>query len=368
MPAINQAKKIIELVSLRAGIPLWIWGPTGVGKSSIVRQVAETNNIEFRDFRLSQIESSDLRGLPYRKNGRTVFLPPVDMPGHSDGQGILFLDELNRAQDDVIQAAFQLVLDRRIGEYRLPEKWVVITAGNFGDDYDVKLPDPALANRFCHIIIHVNSEYKGEWESYIRGKDYDAHSASAIIHYVNLSSGKSLLSLSQQHQQIEELCKPTPRTWELLLSIISCMRPEEMDNEILFPVSAGFIGIKEAAGFCKELTAYLKGMKTIIPEDLINAKDFKEILPKLNLLSRATISVFWHSLVEYCKNYGPNGDCKKNLVEFVKYLIDSEDNAGVDEATAFCKAIAESDRCDEFTKILSMDDDLYKRMHAVFNS
>lgn len=144
-------------ICFEAGVTPFLWGHRGVGKSSLFREIAEERGWGFIDLRCSQLEAADLRGLPERSaDGRTRFLPPADLPiGDWDdaeaarqigpppaentglrergeflrrsrraeprrARGILLLDELNRAPDDVLQAAFQLILDRAVGEYALP--------------------------------------------------------------------------------------------------------------------------------------------------------------------------------------------------------------------------------------------------------
>jgi hypothetical protein len=127
-----------------------IWGPPGVGKSSIVGQVAEGNNLRFVDVRLSQLAPTDLRGLPVAVEGVSTWFPPEFLP--RDGSGILFLDELNMAAPTMQGVAQQLVLDRRVGSYVLPDGWFVWAAGNRKQDRASVFEMPApLANRFLHI-------------------------------------------------------------------------------------------------------------------------------------------------------------------------------------------------------------------------
>ncbi len=127
-----------------------IWGPPGVGKSSIVSQVAEANGLRFVDVRLSQLAPTDLRGLPVAVEGTSTWFPPEFLP--RDGHGILFLDELNMAAPTMQGVAQQLVLDRRVGSYVLPDGWFVWAAGNRKQDRASVFEMPApLANRFLHV-------------------------------------------------------------------------------------------------------------------------------------------------------------------------------------------------------------------------
>jgi MoxR-like ATPase len=96
-----------------------VWGPPGIGKSSIVQQLAQENDFDFVDLRLSQLAPTDLRGLPVAEAGLSKWYPPEFLP--QEGRGILFLDELNMAPPALQGVAQQLILDRQIGSYRLPE-------------------------------------------------------------------------------------------------------------------------------------------------------------------------------------------------------------------------------------------------------
>src|SRR6516164_2556822 len=109
-------------------VPLHIWGACGIGKSQIVNQVADDLGFEFLDVRAVQLDPVDLRGLPRIAADQTEWVPPRFLP--TSGKGILFLDELTSAPQMTQASCYQLVLDRRLGEYQLPDDWVVIAAGN----------------------------------------------------------------------------------------------------------------------------------------------------------------------------------------------------------------------------------------------
>jgi len=139
--------------------PLFIHGSPGIGKSYIVADVAEKNGLELVDVRLSQMDPVDLRGVPSIKEEQTVWMPPVFFPKEKDSKGILFLDELNSAPPSVQAAIYQLVLNRKMGEYELPSGWRIICAGNRVSDRGVvfRLPTP-LANRMVHL--HVEAYFE----------------------------------------------------------------------------------------------------------------------------------------------------------------------------------------------------------------
>jgi hypothetical protein len=123
----------------------------GVGKSSVVKQCAEEMNGQFYDVRLSQCEVGDIKGLPYRDGNKVLFAKPEWFPTDPNSKGILFFDELNRASKDVLQAVFEICLDRRLDGVKIPDGWKIVSAVNSDDDYDVIELDPALADRWFHI-------------------------------------------------------------------------------------------------------------------------------------------------------------------------------------------------------------------------
>lgn len=141
-----------SLVSKNLKISTMIWGPPGIGKSSIVAQITRSHKIDFVDVRLSQLAPTDLRGLPVAEDGVSKWFPPEFLP--KSGKGILFLDELNMAPPAMQGVAQQLILDRRVGSYIVPEGWYIWAAGNRKEDranvFDMPAP---LANRFLHLQV-----------------------------------------------------------------------------------------------------------------------------------------------------------------------------------------------------------------------
>ncbi|MET0183025.1 MAG: AAA family ATPase [Caulobacterales bacterium] len=155
--------------------PAMLWGPPGVGKSDIVAQLAAAErqargNDEkaygFIDQRLTTLESVDLRGLPFIHDGKAVWANPDILPNADrDGkEGILFLDEINAAPASTQAACYQLILNRRVGDYRLPQGWRIVAAGNRQKDRASanKMPS-ALGNRFAHIHCVADVETWCNW-------------------------------------------------------------------------------------------------------------------------------------------------------------------------------------------------------------
>ena len=153
--------------------PVMLWGPPGVGKSQMVAQVAARHEAPLIDIRLSQMEPSDLRGIPFLKDEIVDWAIPAMLPDvkRHGVEGILFLDEITSAPPSVSAAAYQLILDRRLGEYEVPDQWAIIAAGNRQGDRGVTYTMPApLANRFSHYEVDVNLDDWVAW-AYANGID-----------------------------------------------------------------------------------------------------------------------------------------------------------------------------------------------------
>jgi MoxR-like ATPase len=143
-----------RLVRNRIKLSTMIWGPPGIGKSSIVQQTAAAHKIDCIDVRLSQLAPTDLRGLPVADKANHVsrWYPPEFLP--SKGRGVLFLDEINLAPPTMQGMAQQLILDRRVGSYEVPDGWLIWAAGNRKEDRAIVFDMPApLANRFIHLEV-----------------------------------------------------------------------------------------------------------------------------------------------------------------------------------------------------------------------
>lgn len=158
---------LATIVETGSNLSTMIWGPPGIGKSSIVREVAQAFGLEVRDVRLSQLGPTDLRGLPAARSandGAEImrFLPPDFLP--RSGKGIIFLDEINLAPPVMMGMAQQLLLDRRVGDYMVPEGWFVWAAGNRREDKAAvsAMPSP-VANRMVHLDLIPDGE---DWALY----------------------------------------------------------------------------------------------------------------------------------------------------------------------------------------------------------
>jgi len=150
-----------------------LWGPPGVGKSQIIAGIAVRHRVPLLDIRLAQMEPTDLRGIPFRDGKHVVWSVPAQLPDvdrHGE-QGILFLDEITSAVPTVTAAAYQLILDRRLGEYAVPPGWAIFAAGNRQGDRGVTYQMPApLANRFTHYELEADLDDWIQW-AHRRGID-----------------------------------------------------------------------------------------------------------------------------------------------------------------------------------------------------
>ena len=157
-----QARKSI-LRAFTKKRPLFLWGPPGIGKSELVESITNELGGCMIDLRLGQMEPTDIRGIPFynKDTGKMDWAPPVEMPDDELASQypvvVLFLDEMNSAPASVQSAAYQLILNRRIGKYRLPDNVVMVAAGNRESDKGVtfRMPTP-LANRFVHQEMRVD--------------------------------------------------------------------------------------------------------------------------------------------------------------------------------------------------------------------
>lgn len=197
-----------EFSSADAGhhTPVMIWGPPGVGKSQVIAQVASRHRVPIIDIRLSQLEPSDLRGIPFRVGEHVEWAVPSMLPdGSRHGPtGLLFLDEITSAPPSVSAAAYQLILDRRLGAYEIPNGWAIFAAGNRQGDRGVTYTMPApLANRFTHFEFEVNLDDWVAW-AYANGID------ERIIGFLRFRP-ELLFEFDPAHNPV---AFPSPRSWE----------------------------------------------------------------------------------------------------------------------------------------------------------
>ena len=196
-----------KLVRNDAFLSVMMWGPPGIGKSSIVHQIADQRDVDVVDVRLSQLAPTDLRGLPVADDGVSRWYPPEFLP--QEGAGILFLDEFNMAPPAMQGLAQQLILDRAVGSYQVPDDWFIWAAGNRREDRAAvhEMPNP-VANRFLHLDVEPDFEdlkayaYRHKWHEHI---------------VAFLSFRPSLIF----NPDPEKPAWPSPRSWEMAEELYS---------------------------------------------------------------------------------------------------------------------------------------------------
>jgi len=268
-----QLSAILDQEFLSAAVghhtPVMLWGPPGVGKSQVVAQVAARHGVPMQDIRLSQMEPSDLRGIPFRVGDLVEWAVPAMLPDierHGE-QGILFLDEITSAPPSVSAAAYQLILDRRLGEYQVPEGWAIFAAGNRQGDRGVTYAMPApLANRFSHFQFEVHLDDWSHWA-------FNAGIDERLIGFLRFKP-ELLFDFDPARASAGEMAFPTPRSWEFAHR---ALRKFESHPELLPGALAACVGQAaaiECAAWLESLTklpdieAILRGEDPAPPEEV----------------------------------------------------------------------------------------------------
>lgn len=274
----QKAKEMILMI-LKTNSTPFLKGKPGVGKSALVKEICEQLNIQFLDIRLSQHESSDIGGIPVPDLNENIsrwltpeFLPFKHIKKFQGTKGILFLDELNRARPDVLQAVFQLVYDRKVREHELLDTWHIVCAGNLGseDGTDVIEFDSALNDRF--VFIELEENYK-DWLTWAKRSSIN----DLVMGFIEKHPDK----LYHKYGDDEEMRYITPRTWERFSRILE---KSEMD-EIEF---TKFMGYQLIDGLVTPFIDYCEKMFTVTAKDILNK--FKKIEPKLKQYTRDRIN------------------------------------------------------------------------------
>lgn len=245
-----------EFLSAEAGhhTPVMLWGPPGVGKSQMIAQVAEKHDVPLIDIRLSQMEPSDLRGIPFRENELVEWAVPAMLPNaqRHGPNGILFLDEITSAPPSVSAAAYQLILDRKLGAYEIPEGWAIFAAGNRQGDRGVTYTMPApLANRFSHFEVDINVD---DWVAWA----YAHHIDDRIIAFVRFRP-ELLFDFDPAHNPS---AFPTPRSWEFAHR---ALQKFENQSDLLLGALQACVG--QAAGI--EIKAFVDNLDQMPDLDAI---------------------------------------------------------------------------------------------------
>ena len=265
------------LTAFRVKRPLFLWGPPGIGKSELVEGITQELDGLMIDLRLGQMEPTDIRGIPFynKEVGKMDWAPPIELPDEETAKQypivVLFLDELNSAAPSVQSAAYQLILNRRIGKYRLPDNVVMVAAGNRESDKGVtyRMPTP-LANRFIHQEMKVDFASWQEWAVNNRvHKD--------VVGYLSFAKQ----DLYDFDAKSASRAFATPRSW----SFVSQLLDDRVDDETLTNLVAGTVG----EGLAVKFMAHRKiASRMPNPADILAGKvtslDVKEVSAMYSLV------------------------------------------------------------------------------------
>lgn len=236
--------------------PVMVWGAPGVGKSTAVRELTQELGIGFIDVRLAQREPVDMRGLPVpdEQENSVKWLVSGEWPRSPESRGIIMFDELTAADKTLQVAAYEFILDRRLGAlYHVPPGWYIMAAGNRIEDRAVSCAmSSALANRFLHVEVAAEANSFLEW-----AKENNLH--PAVTGFINF---RPQLLFSQENEDLQRGW-PSPRSWERVSTMLKIAEKNQRKSTLKYTIP-GLVGIGAAA----EFMAFYKNMYYM--DDIVN--------------------------------------------------------------------------------------------------
>jgi len=272
----NDAKRSIRKC-IKIQRPVFMWGPPGIGKSDIVHQIGAEQEREVIDVRLSLWEPTDIKGIPYynpEKHSMT-WAPPIELPSDPASTAILFLDELNSAAPATQAAAYQLILNRRVGTYILPEGVSIVAAGNREADKGVTYRMPApLANRFLHLELRTDFDDWLNWAT-----------ANKVHEQVVGYLGFAKQDLYDFDPKSSSRSFATPRSWSFVGELL---KDDDLPENTLTDLVAGAVG----EGLAVKFMAHRKVAKQMPnPEDILSGKVKKCDIKEISAMYSLTVSM-----------------------------------------------------------------------------
>ena len=307
----NTAKKSIRH-AMKKKRPIFLWGPPGIGKSDIVGQITdELSNSHLIDIRLSLWEPTDIKGIPYfdSNTGTMVWAPPAELPSAEFAAQydwvVLFLDEMNSAAPSVQAAAYQLILNRRIGQYKLPDNVLIIAAGNREADKGVTYRMPApLANRFVHLELTVSFDDWFQW-AVVNRQHTD------VIGYLTFAK-KDLYDFDPKSPSRSFA---TPRSWSFVSELIE----DDIDDDTTTDLVSGAVG----EGLAVKFMAHRKVASSMPnPTDILAGKVKEMASKEISAMYSLTVSLCYE-LKEACDKNDKKFDDKVN--NFLRFAMDNFD-------------------------------------------
>ena len=291
--------------------PVFLWGPPGIGKSELVEEITNELNGYMIDLRLSQMEPTDLRGIPfYNKDlGKMDWAEPIDLPTQEFASQypivVLFLDEMNSAAPSVQAAAYQLILNRRVGKYVLPDNVAIVAAGNRESDKGVtyRMPSP-LSNRFVH------QEMKVDFTSWLNWAiENNIH--KDVVGYLSFAKN----DLYDFDPKSASRAFATPRSWKFTSDILNS---EGLDDETATNLVSGTIGEGLAIKFMshRKIAGQMPN-----PSDILSGKITTLAIKEVSAMYSLVISMCY----ELKDSVGKISDKEFNehSDNFFKYMMDN---------------------------------------------
>ena len=275
-----QPRKAI-LKAFKSKRPIFLWGPPGIGKSEVVSEVAEELGGLMIDLRMAQMEPTDIRGIPYfnKDINKMDWAPPVDLPDAELASQypivVLFLDEMNSAPPAVQAAGYQLVLNRRVGKYVLPDNVVIVAAGNRDSDKGVtyRMPMP-LANRFVHLEMRPDF---ASWQMWAVNKGIHKD----VVGYLSFAKQ----DLYDFDSKSASRAFATPRSWVFVSDLLN---DEDSDTDTLYNLVSGAVG----EGLAVKFMAHRKvAGRMPEPSDILKGKVKDLAVKEISAMYSLTISM-----------------------------------------------------------------------------
>ena len=275
-----QARKAI-LKAFKVKRPVFLWGPPGIGKSEVVSEITDELGGLMIDLRMAQMEPTDIRGIPYfnKDNGKMDWAPPVDLPDEELASQypviVLFLDEMNSAPPAVQAAGYQLILNRRVGKYKLPDNVVIVAAGNRESDKGVtyRMPMP-LANRFVHIEMRPDF---ASWQNWAVNKNIHQD----VVGYLSFAKQ----DLYDFDSKSSSKAFATPRSWCFVSDLLD---DNDTDTDTLYNLVAGAVG----EGLAVKFMAHRKvAGRMPSPSDILSGKVTDLSVKEISAMYSLTVSM-----------------------------------------------------------------------------
>jgi len=293
--------------------PVFLWGPPGIGKSELVSGIARDLGGHMIDLRLAQMDPTDIRGIPFynKESNKMDWAAPVDLPDEEMASQypiiVLFLDEMNSAPPAVQAVAYQLILNRRVGKYRLPDNVVMVAAGNRESDKGVtfRMPSP-LANRFVHLEMRVDFDSWQTWAVNNRiHKDvvgYLSFAKQDLFDFDPRSASRSFA---------------TPRSWTFVSELLE-------DDDGLDAGTVDLIAGAVGEGLAVKFMAHRKVAGQMPdPSDVLKGKVSELKVKEVSAMYSLTISLCYELKEAFDKAEGKTEDWNKMADNFFRFIMDN---------------------------------------------